>query len=125
MLRFNGETGEFDNRDPFAAKGISNPFGALGYAKSPVVAPPVSAWLYGVNLVGSGDRADTINVVTHVQTVTGAFDITKIGIFTATDALTFIGTGSHSWSRAETSFRAYRPSLPTGLLRRLQARCPI
>jgi hypothetical protein len=62
------------------------------------VAPPPATWLYGVNLVGSGDRGQTLNTDISVATVTGAFDVTKIGIFTATDALTFIGTGSHSWA---------------------------
>lgn len=106
-IPFSGEEGEFNNRDPFAAKGMDNPFGALAYAKSPyvkapVAAAPVSAWLYGANLIGSGDRADSIFTRVNISTITGAFDVTKIGIFTATDALTFIGTGTHSWSRAET-----------------------
>jgi hypothetical protein len=113
-LRFNGETGEFDVNNPFAAKGMSNPFAAMAYAKSPILAPVAApVWLYGINLVGSGDRADTFQTVTHVQTVTGAFDVTKIGIFTATDALTFIGTGSHSWSRAELTFGPPVPTLVT------------
>ena len=98
-LQFSGEEGEFNNRDPFAAKGMDNPFGALAYAKAPVMAAPVSAWLYGANLVGNADKATTFNTDIHTQTVTGAFDVTKIGIFTATDALTFIGTGSHTWSQ--------------------------
>ncbi|RXT44801.1 hypothetical protein [Bradyrhizobium betae] len=103
-LRFSGEEADFDNRDPFAAKGVSNPFGALAYAKAPaLVAPPPAAWLYGVNLVGSGDRAQTLGTEVSVATVTGAVDVTKIGIFTATDALTFIGTGSHSWAHSFTA----------------------
>jgi hypothetical protein len=107
-IPFSGETGEFDSRNPFAEKGMSNPFAAMAYAKSPILAPVAApVWLYGANLIGSGDRADSrsefTGTVTHVQTVTGAFDVTKIGIFTASDALTFIGTGSHSWSRAENS----------------------
>jgi hypothetical protein len=102
MTRFSGEESDFNSKDPFAARGMSNPFGALAYAKSPImVAPAPVVWLYGVNLVGSGDKAVTFGTETHVETVTGAFDVTKIGIFTTTDALTFIGTGSHSWSRAE------------------------
>jgi Autotransporter beta-domain len=63
------------------------------------MAAPVSAWLYGANLVGNADRASTFGIDIHTQTVTGAFDVTKIGIFTTTDALTFIGTGSHTWSQ--------------------------
>ena len=107
MNHFSAEESDFNSKDPFAAKGMSNPFGALAYAKSPILAaPPPSAWLYGVNLIGNGDRAISIAAQTHIETITGAFDVTKIGIFTATDALTFIGTGSHTWSRAET------PALP-------------
>lgn len=98
-LRFSGEESDFDRRDPFASRGVSNPFGALAYAKAPALAPPPPAtWLYGVNLVGSGDRAQSSGVDVSVATVTGAVDVTKIGIFTASDALTFIGTGSHSWA---------------------------
>ncbi|MCK1391003.1 autotransporter outer membrane beta-barrel domain-containing protein [Bradyrhizobium sp. 1] len=103
-LRFSGEEANFDNRDPFASKGVSNPFSALAYAKAPpLAAPPPAAWLYGVNLVGSGDRAQSTGVDVSVATVTGAVDVTKIGIFTATDALTFIGTGSHSWAHSFSS----------------------
>jgi hypothetical protein len=108
-LRFSGEVSDLDGKDPFAAKGMENPFGALAYAKAPAMAVSAApAWLYGLNLVGSADRAYTFNLgastSVRVETVTGAFDITKIGVFTATDALTFIGTGSHAWSRSETSF---------------------
>ena len=100
-LRFNGEDGQFDNRSPFTSNNPGNPFAALAYAKAPMMAPaPVSVWLYGANLIGSGDKALTYGTETHITTVTGAFDVTKIGIFTATDALTFIGTGSNSWSSA-------------------------
>jgi hypothetical protein len=113
-LRFSGEEGEFNNRDPFAAKGMSNPFGALAYAKSPVIAPaPASMWLYGANLVGNADRASTIDTDIHTWTVTGAFDVTKIGIFTGTDALTFIGTGSHTWSRQYGLPPEFESSIPS------------
>ncbi|MVT51318.1 hypothetical protein GPL17_12555 [Bradyrhizobium yuanmingense] len=104
MLRFSGEESDFDRRDPFAARGVSNPFGALAYAKAPALAaPPPALWLYGANLVGSGDSAQSSGVQVSVATVTGAVDVTKIGIFTATDALTFIGTGSHSWAHTFTN----------------------
>jgi len=103
-LRFSGEGADFDNRDPFAARGVSNPFGALAYTKAPpLAASPVAAWLYGGNLVGSGDRGQTLTTEVSVATVTGAFDVTKIGIFGATDALTFIATGSHSWAHSFSS----------------------
>ncbi|MBR0839525.1 hypothetical protein JQ607_04900 [Bradyrhizobium liaoningense] len=113
VMRFSGETSDFDGRDPFASNGISDPFSALAYAKAPytkapaLAAPPVATWLYGANLVGSGDKGTTLGTETSVATVTGAFDVTKIGIFTATDALTFIGTGSHTWSHAFTGGTAF------------------
>lgn len=113
-LRFSGEASDFDNRDPFAAKGVSNPFSALAYAKAPpLAAQPVAAWLYGVNLVGSGDRAQTLGTEVSVATVTGAFDVTKIGIFTTTDALTFIGTGSHSWAHSFTAGNVFAAPFTT------------
>ena len=97
-LGFNADESDFDNRDPFAVHGSPDPFRALGYAKAPAMAPdPGSAWLYGVNVVGAGDRSVTSGIGTYVSTVTGAFDVTKIGIFTSSDALTFIATGSDSW----------------------------
>ncbi|MBN9015481.1 MAG: autotransporter domain-containing protein [Rhizobiales bacterium] len=98
-LRFSGESSDFDGRDLFAQQKISNPFGALGYAKAPALVAATPSWLYGANLVGSVDHASAgVNV--NVETVVGAFDITKIGVFGATDALTFIGTGGHSWSNS-------------------------
>jgi hypothetical protein len=114
-LQFSGEEGEFNNRDPFAARGMSNPFGALAYAKAPAMVAPVPVWLYGANLVGNADRASTFGTDIHVQTVTGAFDITKIGIFTATDALTFIGTGSHTWSQSYNTFVAPLPDFAASI----------
>ncbi|SHL08662.1 hypothetical protein SAMN05444159_4956 [Bradyrhizobium lablabi] len=104
MLRFSAEESEFDNRNPFAAQGSDNPFAALAYAKSPVLkAPPMAVapaplWIYGVNAVGSEDLSRSFGTVSSTSTGTGAFDVTKIGIFTASDALTFVATGSDSWS---------------------------
>ncbi|MDA9510843.1 hypothetical protein XI09_40525 [Bradyrhizobium sp. CCBAU 11386] len=113
-MRFSGETSDLDGRDPFASKGVSNPFSALAYAKAPpLAAPPVAAWLYGVNLVGSGDRAQTTGTDVSVATVTGAFDVTKIGIFTTSDALSFIGTGSHSWVHSFTAGSVFAGPLAT------------
>lgn len=98
-LRFSGESSDFDGRDLFAERKISNPFGALGYAKAPALVAATPSWLYGTSLVGSTDRASAgVNV--NVETVVGAFDITKIGVFGTSDALTFIATGGHSWSRS-------------------------
>ncbi len=99
MLRFSGESSDFDGRDIFAERKVSDPFRALGYAKAAALVAPPSSWLYGTNLVGSADRASA-GIGVNVETLVGAFDITKIGIFGTSDALTFIGTGGHSWSRA-------------------------
>jgi hypothetical protein len=113
-LQFNGEEGEFNSRDPFAVNGMGNPFGALAYAKAPAMAVgPAAQWLYGANLVSSADKAVSLNTEIHTWTVTGAFDITKIGIFTATDALTFIGTGSHTWSRQYSAPPEFEGSIPS------------
>jgi hypothetical protein len=99
MMRFSVEEPAFDNRNPFAANDSGNPFQALAYAKAPAMAvAPAPVWLYGVNAVGSGDKSQTIFTNTTIVTATGAVDVTKIGIFSATDALTFVGTGSGSWS---------------------------
>lgn len=99
MLRFSGEASDVDGRNLFAEQRMSNPFGALAYAKAPALVAANPSWLYGTNLVGSADRASA-GVSVNVETIVGAFDITKIGIFGTADALTFIGTGGHSWSRS-------------------------
>ena len=100
-FQFTGEEdSDFDKRNPFAVNDPSNPFAALAYAKSPVMAAPaLPVWIYGVNGIVSGDNSSTVLTVTRSVTGTGAVDVTKIGIFTATDALTFVGTGSGTWSR--------------------------
>lgn len=104
VMRFSAEVGEFDNHNPFGSKESDDPFHALGYAKSPVytkapAAAAYPAWIYGVNLIGSYDRSNAAIVGTiDTYTVVGAFDVTKIGIFTASDALTFVATGTNSWS---------------------------
>lgn len=114
MLRFSGETSDFDGGDLFAERKISNPFGALGYAKAPALVAAAPAWMYGMNLVGSVDRADAAFATrVNVQTVVGAFDVTKIGVFGTSDALTFIGTGGHSWSRATTPGFVMDGSMPS------------
>ena len=100
-LRFTGEEADFDKSNPFTAMGVTDPFNALAYGKVYTKAPPmapVSQWIYGANLIGSGDQTVTLGSQIGIGTVTGAFDVTKIGIFTSTDALTFIGTGSGSWA---------------------------
>jgi hypothetical protein len=103
-LHFTGEQDTaFDGQNPFAHIAASDPFSALAYAKVYTKAPPPAAapvWLYGANLVGSFDQSYTFGNQINIGTVTGAFDVTKIGIFTTTDALTFIGTGSGSWAHS-------------------------
>ena len=68
-MRFSGEESQLDRKDPFAQNGVSDPFHALAYTKAPPLAPASSAWLYGANLVGSGDRATTLGTETHVGRV--------------------------------------------------------
>ncbi|MET4044887.1 hypothetical protein ABIC03_006616 [Bradyrhizobium sp. RT6a] len=98
-LGFAATGSDFDNRDPFAFRGAEDARQALAYAKAPSTIPDVvSGWLYGGNLIGGIDRSITAGTVTDTSSVTGAFDVTKIGIFTVDDALTFIGTGGGSWS---------------------------
>jgi hypothetical protein len=102
-LRFTGEEADDVSRNFFAAQGASDPFNALAYAKVYTKAPPPAAapqWIYGANLVGAADEATGFNTNISVGTVTGAFDVTKIGIFTTNDALTFVGTASGSWAHA-------------------------
>jgi len=98
-LGFGAGGSDFDNRDPFAVRGFDDPFRALAYAKAPGGVPAVaSGWLYGGNVIGGADRSMTAGIMTDTSSVTGAFDVTKIGVFTGDDALTFIGTGGDSWS---------------------------
>ncbi|MDO9385022.1 MAG: hypothetical protein Q7T86_19420 [Hyphomicrobiaceae bacterium] len=96
-LGFGAVASDFDNRNPFAVGPFDAPFRALAYAKAPAAAP-APAWLYGANLAGSGDRSMTWGIATDTSTVTGAFDVTRIGIFAEGDALTFVGSGATSWS---------------------------
>jgi hypothetical protein len=101
-LRFSGE-------DANTASNTDDPFNALAYNKiptkaPPMVAPPPPAYLYGINLIGSGDEsrssAGGFTTTTQSAAVTGAVDITKIGIFSAYDAVSVIFTGSGIWSHS-------------------------
>jgi len=99
-LQFSGDS---DGR----LSAADDPFSALAYAKAPryTKAPPVVAaaaptYLYGLNLIGSGDSSRAAGITVTSFGVTGAADITKIGIFSAYDALTFIFTGTGVWSNA-------------------------
>jgi hypothetical protein len=99
VMRFSVEDNAFDSRHPFAVNEAGGPFSALAYAKAPAMAvAPLPVWLYGFNASGSGDRTQTFVSTVHSATATASFDVTKIGIFTTSDALTFVATGSHTWS---------------------------
>ena len=96
--QFTGEEFEFDNRRPFE-QSARHAFDALGYAKAPAMAPPPApVWLFGVNAIGAVDQTRTAGVGTTAASGTAAFDVTKIGIFTASDALTFVATGTGIWA---------------------------
>jgi hypothetical protein len=102
-MRFTGEdSDDVASRNFFAAQGASDPFNALAYGKVYTKAPPALApqWIYGATFVGSADNARGFDTNIAVGTGTGAFDITKIGIFNSNDALTFVGTASGSWAYA-------------------------
>jgi hypothetical protein len=106
-LRFSGEDAdEFDANNPVTKSNPNNPFAALAYTKTGPVytkAPPVAVgptYLYGLNLVGSGDESRALGITTSSASATGAFDVTRIGVFTASDAITFVATGSGVWSHA-------------------------
>ncbi len=79
-------------------------FAALAYNGMPTKARPLSRpppvlWIYGVNVIGSYDVSRADGTRTRAFTLAGAGDITKIGIFTSSDALTFILTGAETWLR--------------------------
>jgi hypothetical protein len=112
-LRFSAEESEFDNRHPFAVQDSNNPFEALAYTKAYTKAPPPApVWLYGVNAILSGDSTTSTGSTATTWTAVGAFDVTKIGIFTTSDALTFLATGSDSWSHIPAQF--FNSSTPSG-----------
>lgn len=97
-MRFTGEESDFDSRRPFE-QGARNAFDALGYAKAPAMAAaPPPTWLYGVNAIGAVDETRSFGASTTASSGTGAFDVTRIGIFTASDALTFVATGTGIWA---------------------------
>lgn len=98
MSRFTAEESDFDPRRPFE-RSARHAFDALGYAKAPATAPAATpVWLFGVNAIGAVDETRTVTGSTTASSGSGAFDVTKIGIFTASDALTFIATGTGIWA---------------------------
>ena len=98
MMRFTGEESEFDPRRPFE-QSARHAFDALGYAKSPKMAPAATpTWLFGFNAIGAVDETRTVFASTTAASGTGEIDVTKIGIFTASDTLTFVATGTGIWA---------------------------
>jgi hypothetical protein len=102
-LRFSGD-------DANSASSADDPFKALGYAKMPTKASPLQTavaapyFIVGFNVTGSGDSsrstAGGVTINTSSFAATGAVDVTKIGIFTPSDALSVVFTGSGIWSRS-------------------------
>jgi hypothetical protein len=97
---------QFTGEDANVRPSADDPFSALAYAKAPYTkAPPMAApalptYIYGLNLTGSGDWSRAGGITTSSFGVTGSVDVTKIGIFSQYDAITFIGTGMGVWSHA-------------------------
>ena len=96
-LRFSGDDADSASAD--------SPFnGLLGYAAMPTKAPPMAApmpsYIYGLNLTGSVDSGHAAGTTSTTVGVTGAVDVTRIGIFNTADAFTVIFTGSGLWTRA-------------------------
>jgi hypothetical protein len=82
-------------------------FGALAYAKEPVLtkAPAAAApsLIWGVTAVGSGDSQRTSilggpDSVANTAVGVGAVDVTKIGVFSAKDALNVMVLGSDAFT---------------------------
>ena len=97
-MRFTGEESEFDPRRPFE-QSARHAFDALGYAKSPAMAPAAApSWLFGVNAIGALDETKNVLRPRRPSAAAGAIDVTKIGIFTASDTLTFVATGTGIWA---------------------------
>ncbi len=107
VMRFSGsEASILDYNNPFAsiATGapIGDPMSALAYNKIPTKVPTLEtiapSYLFGVNVIGTGDASQAGGVTTTSAAAAGAFDVTRIGIFTESDALTVVGTGTGVWS---------------------------
>src|SRR6266699_1504279 len=98
---------QFTGEDANTRSSADDPFAALAYAKSPIYtkAPPAPApvlptYLYGLNLTGSADWSRSAGITTESYGAIGSIDVTKIGVFSASDAITFIGTGAGIWSHS-------------------------
>lgn len=99
---------QFTGEDASLLSNPNDPFAAMAYAKSPVytkappapAAPAVPTYMYGLNAIGSADWSNSNGITTNSYGVTGAFDFTKIGVFSQYDSLTFIFTGGGVFSNA-------------------------
>jgi hypothetical protein len=103
----------FNDDGTYSSKLYDSPLGPLAYDAMPTkarpftkaaIAPP-SAWLYGASLNGSYDwnRSSSAGTSTNSSswTLSGGADVTKIGVFDTNDALSFIVTGSETWTHAD------------------------
>jgi Autotransporter beta-domain len=103
---------QFTGEDSASAWIYDDAFTALGYngmptkaAKAAQVRPAQSSFQYGVTTTATADRDETSDgagatTVTRSFTATGSGDITKIGIFGASDAITLLFLGNGSWARS-------------------------
>jgi hypothetical protein len=97
---------QFSGDDASVLSSKDDPFGALAYAKAPYTkapppsAPPPPTYIYGLNMTGSADWSRSAGITTESFGAIGSFDVTKIGIFSAYDALSFVGTGGGVWSNS-------------------------
>lgn len=99
---------QFTGDDASTASNQDDPFGALAYAKEPKIytkAPPLPVaatptYLYGLNITGSADWSRSAGITTESYGAIGSIDVTKIGVFSAYDAISFIGTGAGIWSHS-------------------------
>jgi Autotransporter beta-domain len=103
---------QFTGEDSASARIYDDAFAALAYngmptkaAKAAPVQPAQSSFLYGATATATADRDETsdgagVTTVTRSFTATGSGDITRIGIFGASDAITLLVLGSGSWARS-------------------------
>lgn len=91
-------------------------FGALALAADmPVKAPPLVAvaapqWLYTAFGSASADWDRAAGITTHSFTLAGGGSVTRIGVWTSDDALTFMVTGTSTHSRAP-NVRSHTPTI--------------
>jgi len=100
---------QFTNDDSTSTRIYDDAFSALAYSGVSVKAPQAAQTTsiqYGMNATATGDNQQStdqagVTTVTRSVTTTGSGDITKTGIFSEADALTFLALGSGSWAQAD------------------------